>query len=41
VLVSVITDFEILNMCATKKDKHYFWKLVVKEVKRVNENMSP
>jgi hypothetical protein len=24
VTASVITDFEILNMCTSKKDKHYF-----------------
>jgi hypothetical protein len=24
VAASVITDFEILNMCTSKKDKHYF-----------------
>jgi ribosomal protein L24E len=41
VAASVITDFEILNMCTFKKDKHYFWKLVPKEVKWVNESMSP
>jgi hypothetical protein len=28
VAASVITDFEILNMCTSRKDKHYFWKLV-------------
>jgi hypothetical protein len=40
VVASVITDFKILNMCTSIKDKHYFWKLVAKEVKWVNENMS-
>jgi hypothetical protein len=24
VVASVITDFKILNMCTSKKDKHYF-----------------
>jgi hypothetical protein len=24
VAASIITDFEILNMCTSKKDKHYF-----------------
>jgi hypothetical protein len=38
---SVITDFEILNICTSKKDKHYFWKLVAKKVKWVNKNMGP
>jgi hypothetical protein len=41
VAASVITDFEILDMYTFKKDKNYFWKLVAKEVKWVNDNMSP
>jgi hypothetical protein len=40
VVASVITDFKIFNMCTFRKDKHYFWKLVAKEVKWVHENMS-
>ena len=28
VAASVITNFQISNMCTSKKDKHYFWKLV-------------
>jgi hypothetical protein len=28
VAASVMTDFEILNMCTSRKDKHYFLKLV-------------
>jgi hypothetical protein len=27
-VASVIKDFQILNMCTSKKNKHYFWKLV-------------
>jgi hypothetical protein len=27
-------------MCTSKKDKHYFWKLVAKEVKWVNEEVN-
>jgi hypothetical protein len=33
VVASVITDFKILKICTFKKYKHYFSKLVAKEVK--------
>jgi hypothetical protein len=40
VAASVITDFKIFHMCTYRKDKH-FWKYFAKEVKWVDENMSP
>jgi hypothetical protein len=42
VVASVITKFKIFNMCtSTCNDKHHFIKLVAKEMKCENENMSP
>jgi hypothetical protein len=41
VAASVTTNFKIFKMCTFNKDKHYFWKLVAKEMKWVNENMGP
>jgi hypothetical protein len=38
---SVITDFKIFDMYTSKKYQHYCWKLVAKEMKRVNVNISP
>jgi hypothetical protein len=41
VVASVITDIEIINMCTSKIDSHYFWKVVAKEMKCENEDLGP
>jgi hypothetical protein len=37
---SVVTDFKHFNMCMSKKDGHYIWKLVAKEMKSENDTRS-